>query len=914
MKKLFSLMALIALSVTAWAETFESGNYLYQILTAPYASVKGTARCIGLSEFGKNNPSFDLIIPYIAMNGTKSYRVTSVGQEAFKGCTNFSTVRLFYGVDTIYSGAFQNCTNITYARIPSSVRMIQSDVFRGCSKLTKIYCAALSPMSNGSYAFYTGATTTLYVPWGADLDAYRSSIGTTYHKRSSDAWDFHLTGGNQVIVTKAPEAGSYGQFTIIGFSSDQTLASTDAKNGILKCNSPSVRAGDENKWFTYVAVSDSAFYGNTALKELDLSGLTALTSFGTAAARGCINLTSVNLGGGAVGSYAFAGCTSLSSLTLNGVTQIGNSAFRNCSSLTSIKIPSTTYSIQTSSFVTGCTALTEINVDTENTFYTSYNCALYNKSKTVLYRIPEAWANTALNPPATLSSIYSSAAYYCTTLKAVFLPFGVKLIHSQAFMGCSSLNMVYIPSSTTYIGARVFSGCSSLKLLSVNTRYAPLNADTNVLGGLTTSSVHLRVQRDMVSAFKSAGWTGFASYNNDDVVATDYRSGYLGYTITSTAAESSYAGRARVVRHSSAGDVSGTVRVPASITINGNVYAVTAIDTLAFNTTRSFRLTGCDNIDTIAYRAFYNQPITSIDLPSIKYFGEESFYGSGITSVDLPDHHVKFGIQAFCNATSLTEIVIRSGLGWSSKFYGNNADNFNLYILNNLVYAFTNSMSMYDFNDTYKCSERIAPCFTATATTMPLAVQANLQFSTSNLPSKPHYVTSYDAATNTAKTSSSGLVYGIAGSAVMLTDLKVGDFYKIPRRYANSVTTNSSIMVPNASSASKNISTVDNAYYWDTDNLRFVKAANSGYKVPAGQAYLVAEGGGNYIYLDMFPKTDDDVTGDLNGDGIVDITDVNMAINMVLGKTDKTSAADVDGSGDVDITDVNLVINIALGK
>ncbi len=55
-------------------------------------------------------------------------------------------------------------------------------------------------------------------------------------------------------------------------------------------------------------------------------------------------------------------------------------------------------------------------------------------------------------------------------------------------------------------------------------------------------------------------------------------------------------------------------------------------------------------------------------------------------------------------------------------------------------------------------------------------------------------------------------------------------------------------------------------------------------------------------------------TGDINGDGIVDITDVNTAINMVLGKVDKTTAADLNGDGEVDITDVNLIINQMLGK
>ncbi len=58
----------------------------------------------------------------------------------------------------------------------------------------------------------------------------------------------------------------------------------------------------------------------------------------------------------------------------------------------------------------------------------------------------------------------------------------------------------------------------------------------------------------------------------------------------------------------------------------------------------------------------------------------------------------------------------------------------------------------------------------------------------------------------------------------------------------------------------------------------------------------------------------DAVEGDVNGDGIVDISDVNEVINIVLGKSAQVSAADVDGSGTVDISDVNAIINIMLGK
>ena len=56
--------------------------------------------------------------------------------------------------------------------------------------------------------------------------------------------------------------------------------------------------------------------------------------------------------------------------------------------------------------------------------------------------------------------------------------------------------------------------------------------------------------------------------------------------------------------------------------------------------------------------------------------------------------------------------------------------------------------------------------------------------------------------------------------------------------------------------------------------------------------------------------------GDINGDGKVDVTDVNVVVNIILGKDSKDNYpnADTDGNGTVDVTDVNAVVNIILGK
>ena len=62
-------------------------------------------------------------------------------------------------------------------------------------------------------------------------------------------------------------------------------------------------------------------------------------------------------------------------------------------------------------------------------------------------------------------------------------------------------------------------------------------------------------------------------------------------------------------------------------------------------------------------------------------------------------------------------------------------------------------------------------------------------------------------------------------------------------------------------------------------------------------------------YTVVFPPAV--VTGDVNGDGVVNISDINVLIQMIL--TDKHSpAGDVNGDGQINISDINAAINIIL--
>ena len=76
-------------------------------------------------------------------------------------------------VTSIGGNAFQGCTGLTSVNIPESVTSMGNSPFSGCSGLTSVYCDAATPAQINYSTFSTYDTTTLYVPKGS-LQAYRN--------------------------------------------------------------------------------------------------------------------------------------------------------------------------------------------------------------------------------------------------------------------------------------------------------------------------------------------------------------------------------------------------------------------------------------------------------------------------------------------------------------------------------------------------------------------------------------------------------------------------------------------------------------------------------------------------------------------------------------------------------------------
>ena len=76
--------------------------------------------------------------------------------------------------------------------------------------------------------------------------------------------------------------------------------------------------------------------------------------------------------------------------------------------------------------------------------------------------------------------------------------------------------------------------------------------------------------------------------------------------------------------------------------------------------------------------------------------------------------------------------------------------------------------------------------------------------------------------------------------------------------------------------------------------------------------YVYVPGNGLAAYTLSLP-----LDGDVNMDGTVDIMDVNIIINIILGtemNVDYITHADLDNSGTVDVADINILINIILAQ
>ncbi len=193
--------------------------------------------------------------------------VTSIGYDAFRGCTGLTSVSIPDSVTSIEYSAFRGCTGLTSASIPDSVTSIGSGVFYGCTGLKSVSIPD-SVESIGDSAFF------------GCIGLTRIEVSSNNKKYSSD--DGVLLNKTQTNLICCP-SGLIGSYTIP---------------------------------ITVISINYGAFYGCTGLTSVTIPDSVIL--IGSYAFYGCTGLTSVTIPDSviSIGSYAFYDCTELTSMTI----------------------------------------------------------------------------------------------------------------------------------------------------------------------------------------------------------------------------------------------------------------------------------------------------------------------------------------------------------------------------------------------------------------------------------------------------------------------------------------------------------------------------------------------------------------------------------------------------------------------
>ena len=280
-------------------------------------------------------------IPEKVYVGSTELTVTSIGNNAFYGCSGLTSVTIPSTVTSIGNKAFLGCTGLTSITIPSSVTSIGDNTFRNCTGLTSVTIPS-SVESIGSYAFNgCSGLTSVTIEEGV------SSIG-----ERAFLWCSGLTSitipSSVTNIGYIAFHGCTGLTSITVASGNTFYDSRNNCNAIIETATNTLIKGCENTVIPadVKSIGDYSFYECSGLTNVTIPS--SVTSIGSYAFYRCTGLTSVTFPSSLrrIDSYAFCGCSGLTNVTFGeGVTTIGNYAFAVCYGLTSVTFPSTVTSI-----------------------------------------------------------------------------------------------------------------------------------------------------------------------------------------------------------------------------------------------------------------------------------------------------------------------------------------------------------------------------------------------------------------------------------------------------------------------------------------------------------------------------------------------------------------------------------------
>ena len=286
-------------SYASWAEyitvpltDFSVDGFYYNVLSEEDMTVEVTFQGEKYNSYADEYTG-DIVIPQTVTYADKTFTVTAIGESAFCGCENITSIQLPSTIKEIKEYGVNYCTKLTSINLPEGLTTIGPRAFRICTSLTSLEIPS-SVTSIGEDAFYDDGNLVSITFKGAI-----NSIGNGAFRSCEKLTEIHVE-----------DIADWCQMGFADASSHPLTANLLYDNyGSITGSKGALYINDEKITNLVIPdnvekINDYAFYV-------------------------CEDFTSVDLGKGvkSIGNYAFAYCTGLESLTIPAnVTSIGNNA------------------------------------------------------------------------------------------------------------------------------------------------------------------------------------------------------------------------------------------------------------------------------------------------------------------------------------------------------------------------------------------------------------------------------------------------------------------------------------------------------------------------------------------------------------------------------------------------------------
>ena len=435
MKKLFTLLLLTLLPLVASSQTGIAGIYYY-------LDSYGETRTAQVTS-NPDKYSGDIVIPSTVTYNDVTYSVNSIGNSAFSGCTELTSVTIPESMTYIYGSAFQGCSALTSVKIPDSVTEIGRSAFAGCSALTTV------TIGKGVSTIYRDAfldCSALNAVHISDLAAWCKISFYNGYSSNPLALAHHL------------------------YLNDGEVKNLVIPDGVTE-------------------IKDYAYYGCSAISSVTIPS--SVTYIGNGSFYECEALTAVHISDiGAWCNISFNGGNPLSiaqHLFLNGeevidlvipegTETISRYAFQCCKSVKSVTIPNSVKNIQYGAFAE-CEALSAVHVSDIGSWcnvkfdYDDKDGGYYNNPLNIAHHLyVDGEEVRDLVIPSNVNAICDGLFRDCIELTSVKMEEGLTKIGGSAFSGCKNIKTVEIPNSVTEIGASAFLDCTAITTINIGSR------------------------------------------------------------------------------------------------------------------------------------------------------------------------------------------------------------------------------------------------------------------------------------------------------------------------------------------------------------------------------------------------------------------------------------------------------------